>query len=138
LWIHYLEPRPGEKYKEGEKHDRHRNFVGCAWRAADPELCYNVPTIVDTSERIKEMVTVGVRELKQQASELIRLVRETGSEVQVTLRGQVVALLIPVTPSVSTAGEKRSWANLDTLSAEIGARWPKGVSAAQAIAEDRR
>jgi prevent-host-death family protein len=84
------------------------------------------------------MVTVGVRELKQQASELIRLVRETGSEVQVTLRGQVVALLIPVTPSISTADEKRSWANLDTLSAEIGARWPKGVNAAQAITEDRR
>ena len=84
------------------------------------------------------MVTVGVRELKQQASELIRLVCETGSEVQVTLRGQVVALLIPVTPSVSTADEKRSWANLETLSAEIGARWPKGVSAAQAVAEDRR
>jgi prevent-host-death family protein len=84
------------------------------------------------------MVTVGVRELKQQTSELIRLVRETGSEVRVTHRGQVVALLIPVTPQKNTAGEKRAWANLDTLSAEIGARWPKGVSAAQAVAEDRR
>jgi prevent-host-death family protein len=84
------------------------------------------------------MVTVGVRELKQQASELIRLVRETGSEVRVTHRGQVVALLIPVTPQKSRAGEKRAWANLDTLSAEIGARWPKGISAAQAVDEGRR
>ena len=84
------------------------------------------------------MVTVGVRELKQQASELIRLVRETGSEVQVTLRGQVVALLIPVTLSKGTEGEKRSWNSLDTLAAEIGARWPKDVSAAQAVAEARR
>ena len=135
---HDEKPRQGEKHKEGEKHDRHGNFVRCAWRAADPESFYNVPTNVDTSERTKEMVTVGVRELKQQASELIRLVCETGSEVQVTLRGQVVALLIPVTPSVSTADEKRSWANLEILSAEIGARWPKGVSAAQAVAEGRR
>jgi prevent-host-death family protein len=84
------------------------------------------------------MVTVGIRELKQQASELIRLVRETGSEVQVTHRGQVVALLIPVTPRKSNDGDKRSWARLDTLAAEIGARWPKGVSAAQAVAEGRQ
>ena len=84
------------------------------------------------------MVTVGVRELKQQASELIRLVRETGSEVQVTYRGKVVALLIPVTPSQSKNREKHSWANLDTLAAEISARWPKGISASQAVSESRR
>jgi len=84
------------------------------------------------------MVTVGVRELKQQASELIRLVRETGSEVQVTHRGKVVALLVPVAPAKSKASENRAWANLDTLAAEIGARWPKGVSAAQAVSESRR
>jgi prevent-host-death family protein len=84
------------------------------------------------------MVTVGVRELKQQASELIRLVRETGSQVQVTHRGQVVALLIPVAPSKGQDSEKRSWTSLDTLAAEVGAHWPKDVSAAQAIAEGRR
>lgn len=84
------------------------------------------------------MVTVGVRELKQRASELIRLVRETGSEIQVTYRGHVVALMIPVTPLKDKNAEKRSWANLDTLAAEIGARWPKGLSAAQAVAEGRR
>ena len=30
------------------------------------------------------MITVGIRELKQQTSELIRRVREEGSEIQVT------------------------------------------------------
>jgi prevent-host-death family protein len=84
------------------------------------------------------MVTVGISELKQKASELIRLVRETGSEIQVTYRGQVVALLIPVTPLMGKDGEKRSWDNLDALAAEIGARWPVGVSASQAVAEGRR
>jgi prevent-host-death family protein len=84
------------------------------------------------------MVTVGVRELKQHASELIRLVRETDSQVQVTYRGHVVALLIPVASSKNKENEKRSWANLDALAAEIGARWPKGVSAAQAVSEGRR
>ncbi len=84
------------------------------------------------------MVTVGVRELKQQASELIRLVRESGHEVHVTHRGKVVALLIPVALGRSKNDEARAWVDLDSLSAEIGARWPKGVSAAQAVAEGRQ
>ncbi|MEJ2262088.1 MAG: type II toxin-antitoxin system prevent-host-death family antitoxin [Anaerolineales bacterium] len=83
------------------------------------------------------MLTVGVRELKQRASELIRMVREEGSEIQVTYRGEVVALLIPVTRSTPQA-EAQTWAEIDHLAAEIGARWPAGVSAAEAISESRR
>lgn len=82
------------------------------------------------------MVTVGVRELKQQASELVRMVRETGKEVQVTYRGQVVALLIPV--KRTQKDDKIAWTKLDNLAAEIGARWPEGVSATDAISEARR
>jgi antitoxin (DNA-binding transcriptional repressor) of toxin-antitoxin stability system len=83
------------------------------------------------------MRTVGVRELKQHASELIRLIREEGSEIQVTYRGEVVALLIPVIRTTSK-DEALAWAEIDQLSAEIGARWPAGVSAAQAVTESRR
>jgi antitoxin (DNA-binding transcriptional repressor) of toxin-antitoxin stability system len=84
------------------------------------------------------MVTVGVRELKQQASELIRLIRETQSEVQVTYRGKVVALLVPVVSPENKANEQRAWVSIDTLAAEIGAHWPKDVSASQAVSESRR
>lgn len=84
------------------------------------------------------MVTVGVRELKQKTSELIRLVSETGSEVKVTRHGKVVALIIPVSPLETRKDVKSAWARLDALSAEIGIRWPEGVSAADAIAESRR
>jgi prevent-host-death family protein len=41
------------------------------------------------------MVTVGVRELRQRASELLRLV-ERGETVQITNRGRPVALLTPL------------------------------------------
>ena len=82
------------------------------------------------------MVTVGVRELKQQASELIRQVREDGKEIQVTYRGEVVALVVPVkTPPSSVA--KAAWDRLDVLAAEIGARWPEGVTSVEAVAEGR-
>ena len=30
------------------------------------------------------------------------------------------------------------WAEMDQLAAEIGREWPKGISAAQAVSEDRR
>ena len=83
------------------------------------------------------MVTVGIRELKQQASELVRMVRETGKEVQVTYHGQVVALLIPVKPARKEK-DADAWTKLDNLAAEIGARWPKDVSAVDAITEVRR
>jgi prevent-host-death family protein len=81
------------------------------------------------------MVTVGVRELKQQASELVRRVRETGEEIQVTYHGEVVALLIPVKQAKNN---DKAWAKLDRLAAEIGARWPKDVPAAKAVSEARR
>ena len=82
------------------------------------------------------MVTVGVRELKQQASELIRQVREDGKEIQVTYRGEVVALVVPVkTPPPSDA--QATWDQLDILAAEIGARWPEGVTSVDAVAEGR-
>ena len=83
------------------------------------------------------MLTVGIRDLKQNASELIRRVREDGSEIQVTYRGKVVALLIPVSRPLSSE-DNHAWVDIDHLAAEIGARWPSGVSAQEVVAEGRR
>jgi prevent-host-death family protein len=83
------------------------------------------------------VLSVGVRELKQHASELIRMVRENNTEIQVTYRGEVVALLIPVTRPAER-DETQAWIEIDHLAAEIGAHWPEGVSAAEAVAEGRR
>jgi prevent-host-death family protein len=84
------------------------------------------------------MITVGIRELKQQASQLVRLVRENGSQVQITYRGKVVALLIPIESVSRPDEEAQSWAAIDHLATEIGARWPTGVSAVEAVAEGRQ
>lgn len=82
------------------------------------------------------MITVGIRELKQQTSELIRLVRQEGQQIQVTYRGEVVALLVPVERSEGAAADD-TWASLDVLAAEIGARWPGDVSGLEAVTEGR-
>jgi prevent-host-death family protein len=82
------------------------------------------------------MVTVGVRELKQQTSELIRQVRENGQEIRVTYHGKVVARVLPVAPNAEETGQR--WDDLDHLADEIGKSWPAGVSAAQAVSDGRR
>lgn len=84
------------------------------------------------------MVSVGIRELKQRASDLIRMLRETGCEIQVTCHGKVVALLIPVPSTGVTLQESNTWSEIDHLAAEIGAHWPQGVSAVEAVREGRR
>ena len=83
------------------------------------------------------MLSVGIRELRQQTSELIRVVSEEGRPVEITLRGKPVARLIPIAPEISTPESAQRWANLDRLAAEIGAHWPEGVSAVEAVAEGR-
>ncbi len=84
------------------------------------------------------MNTIGIRELRRRTSELIRLVREDGLEIQITHRGRVVALLVPAPQARTDEEEARAWVELDRLAAEIGACWPQSISAAEAVSEARR
>jgi prevent-host-death family protein len=85
------------------------------------------------------MPTVGVRELKERTSKVLRRVRERGEAVDVTFHGRVVARLVPVEQG-GTAGRDTSavWSEIDRVAQEIAARWPKGVSATRAVREARR
>ncbi len=88
---------------------------------------------------MKARRSVGVRELRQHATEILRQVRVKGATVQITYRGQVIAQLIPVreAPPVTKAASA-VWTDLDRLAAEIGARWPAHVGAVEAVREGRR
>jgi len=86
------------------------------------------------------MVTVGIRELKQQTSKILRRVREEGQIIEITYHGEIIARLVPVSPPPETSNEDVAaiWANLDQLTAEISAKWPEGVSAVDAVRDVRR
>ncbi|MGH7325077.1 MAG: type II toxin-antitoxin system Phd/YefM family antitoxin [Candidatus Rokuibacteriota bacterium] len=85
------------------------------------------------------MRAIGVRELKEHASQVLRRVRERGEEIEVTYHGRVVARLIPVSRDrPPTRASAAAWSTLDRVAREIGARWPKGRSAAKAVREGRR
>ena len=57
------------------------------------------------------MATVGVRELRQRASELLRRV-EDGETIEITDRGRPVALLSPL-PQGSPLERMRAWGDVE-------------------------
>lgn len=85
------------------------------------------------------MKHVGVRELKQRTSEVLREVRESREPIAITLRGKVVAQLVPAEDRDEIrARMERTLAEMDKLAEEIGKVWRKGVSAVDAVREQRR
>ncbi len=86
------------------------------------------------------MKTLGVRELKERISEILRIVQEQGEVIEVTNRGEVIARLVPAhkSPLAEELSEDEVWADLERLSSEISAHWPAGLSAVDAVHDARR
>ena len=84
--------------------------------------------------------TIGVRELRARASDVLRRVRERHEAVDVTYRGQVIARIVPVLPPAEAAETlSAAWTEMDQLAGEIGRHWKaRGKSAAEAVSEGRR
>ena len=84
---------------------------------------------------------VGVRELKNRATQILRQVRERRVEFTVTLDNVPVARLIPVSADAVQDRRARRLAalvHIDATAERIAAKWPRGVSAVDAIREQRR
>jgi prevent-host-death family protein len=82
---------------------------------------------------------IGIRELKANTSEVLRRVREEHASYDVTYRGKVVARLVPAAEDGFDQEESdKLWKEMDELAARVSKKWPKGLSAAEAVAQDRR
>jgi len=94
------------------------------------------------------MARVGVRELKNQVTEIIRQVRENGAEYIVTYRGRPVALLLPVDKAWLAEETERAveaaapgediWAELRALRQEIDRSWQSDKTGVELVSEQRR
>ncbi len=85
------------------------------------------------------MTEVGISELKTRTSEIIRRVREANETFLITYRGRPVAKLGPVQDTVTqVAGDRSILEEMDRIAVEVTKHWPEGVSAVDAVAEDRR
>ena len=86
------------------------------------------------------MEEIGLRELKQRASEILRRVREQRETFAITYRGKVVAKVVPVDDDTAArqAEGLATWAEMDELTREISVYWPRDISALEAVREQRR
>jgi prevent-host-death family protein len=88
------------------------------------------------------VVKIGVRELKNRASEIVREVREAQASYVVTLRGEPVAELRPL--GVRTIQERRQeevdevLREVEDLSRRIARAWKSPKTAVELVEEQRR
>jgi prevent-host-death family protein len=94
------------------------------------------------------MARVGVRELKNQTTEIIRDVRENQAEYVVTYHGRPIAVLLPIDEAWLESEAKRAaesatpgddvWAELEALRQEIGRSWQSEKTGVELVSEQRR
>ncbi len=86
--------------------------------------------------------TVGIKDFKNQATQLLRFVREERTEVIVTHDGEPVAVLRPFLDEDNAKSRSERLAaamvQADLLAEKIAEAWPKAVTAADAVAAQRR
>ena len=83
--------------------------------------------------------TIGVRELKAHASEILKCVREEGASYTVTHRGHAIARLTPIQPRRQKYDSvEELLASFDELAEEIGRYLPPEVDAVETVREMRR
>ena len=86
--------------------------------------------------------TIGVRELINKASRVIRTVREDMIEYIVTLRGEPVAVLRPLTDSEAERLRQiqleEALAEMRSLAQEVGESWSSDRSGVELISDQRR
>lgn len=94
------------------------------------------------------MPRVGVRDLKNQATEILRNVRENQAKYVITYRGRPMAVILPVDEQWLEAEIEQAieaatpsedvWAELEALRQEIDQSWRSEKTAVELISEQRR
>jgi prevent-host-death family protein len=93
-------------------------------------------------EAREEPTLIGVRELKNEATRVVREILETQAEYIVTVRGEPAAVIRPFMPEdaerLRLAKVERYLKDLDELAEEIGKAWISPKTARELVEEQRR
>jgi prevent-host-death family protein len=92
------------------------------------------------------MSLIGVRELREQTSEVIRRVREERAEYVVTYQGRPVAVILPLDTEQAEAEMVQAsksavigdWERYERLAEEIRSAWPSDLATQDLIDAVRR
>lgn len=86
--------------------------------------------------------TIGIRDLKNQTSRIVRSVREEMAEYVITLQGKPVALLRPITAADEQQFRQgqieEAITEMKQLAQEVAAAWTSPKSGVDLISEQRR
>ncbi len=86
--------------------------------------------------------TIGIRELKNETSRVLREVREEMAEYIVTLRGEPVAILRPLSEDeaqrLRQLETEKSLAEMKSLAQEVAAGWKSSKSGVELVSDQRR
>jgi prevent-host-death family protein len=98
--------------------------------------------VAEMTKMAEKTEKIGIRDLKNRASEIVREVRETQATYVVTVRGEPVAELRPLPePGLRQRRQEeveRVMAEIDELARRIGRAWRSPKSAVELIEEQRR
>jgi prevent-host-death family protein len=84
------------------------------------------------------MASVGVRELKEHTSEIVRRVRDDGETIDITYRGEVVATIQPKRP-IDPERSRAFWERVDQLRQNLADHMgSEPVDAVELVREQRR
>jgi prevent-host-death family protein len=85
---------------------------------------------------------IGVRQLRDHATSVVRAVREEQAEYIITVHGKPVAVLRPYTPADEVRQREEAatafMAELDALSEQVSRAWRSDQSAVEAVRDQRR
>lgn len=84
------------------------------------------------------MQRIGIRALKEKTSEIMRRVREDREPYEVTYHGRAIARIVPVENGPPQTSLEDFWKEWDELGEALSTEWPEGVSAVEAVREQRR
>ena len=97
-----------------------------------------------TKRRRQPARTVGVRELKTHAADIVRQVREAKESYVVTHRGERVGVLLPVTPETPVGAatnddqEDAAWAAFLEAGRRLQRHFSVSTSGVAQLSQDRR
>lgn len=86
-------------------------------------------------------IHIGIRELKNQASKIVRAVREEAAEYIITIHGEPVAVLRPLTEAEQGQRQEKVdqfLAELDELAQRVTAEWKGDKTGVELLEEQRR
>ena len=85
------------------------------------------------------MATVGIKELKAHTTDILLRVRNEGEPIDITLRGEVVARIVPIAaPNTRAERTQHAQATLKQIAADIRARGYAASDVQVIMDEERR